>query len=73
MKVMRGKVVEGRIVVEGVPLPEGREVAVCYEEDDPSALTAEVRAALLESMAQLDRGEGISKEELFRRLAARRR
>jgi hypothetical protein len=51
MKVMRGKVLEGRIVVEGVPLPEGREATVCYEEDDPSALTPEVRAELLESMA----------------------
>lgn len=73
MKVTRGKVVAGRIVVEGVPLPEGREVAVCFEEEEPSQLTPEARSGLGAAVAQLDRGEGISKEELFSRLASRRR
>lgn len=73
MKVTRGKVVEGRIVVEGVPLPEGREVAVCFEEEEPSQLTPEARAGLGAAIAQFDRDEGISKEELFSRLSSRRR
>lgn len=63
----------GKIVVEGVPLPEGREVAVCFEEEEPSNLTSEARAGLDAAVAQLNRGEGISREELFGRLASRRR
>ncbi len=73
MKVTRGKVVQGKILVEGVPLPEGREVAVCFEEEEPSQLTPEARAGLGAAVAQFDRGEGIDKEELFSRLASHRR
>ena len=73
MKVTRGRVVEGKIVVEGVPLPEGREVAVCFEEEEPSQLTPEAQAGLEAAAAQLDRGEGLSKEEIFSRLASLRR
>lgn len=73
MKVTRGRVVDGKIVVDGIPLPEGREVAVCFEEDDSPELSPADRSGLLAAMSQLEAEEGITKDELFSRLAARNR
>jgi hypothetical protein len=58
MMFARGKVVDGKVVVEGPTLEEGAEVVVLLrggEEDFD--LTPEQEAELHESMAQIDRGE----------------
>ena len=68
---MTGKVVNGRIEVEDVELPEGLEVAVYYTGDEPEVqLTAEEMAELDAAIAEADRGEGIPAEQVLAELRA---
>ena len=73
MRVMTSKVVGGRVVVEGVALDEGTSVTVLARDDDEGfTLSAEEEAELLLSIAEADRSETISGEEVLERLARRR-
>jgi len=69
MKVVTGKVVSGRIVVEGEPLQEGCTVTIIAPEaDEAFVLDAEAEASLLAAIAEADRGETITGEELMNKL-----
>ena len=69
MQLTTGTVVGGKIVVEGDPLPEGAVVTILAREaDETFEVPPELEAELLESIAQADRGETISAEELLKRL-----
>lgn len=66
MQVATGTVIDGKIVLEGVPLPEGAVVTVVTRGADESfSLTPEQEDELLASMAEIDRGETVSLEELL--------
>jgi hypothetical protein len=73
MKVATGKVVGGKIVLEGETLHEGAVVTVVVHDDaEAFDTTPEEEHALLEAIAQADRGQVISWEvwrEQLRRLA----
>lgn len=69
MQVATGIVVGGKVVVEGFGLAEGETVTVLTRETDEEVhLSPEEEAELLEAIAEADRGETISAEELFARL-----
>lgn len=69
MKVTTGTVVDGKVVVEGEALPEGSTVTVVVREDDETfELTADEEAELLASIAEIERGEYITGDELLERL-----
>ena len=69
MQVATGTVVAGRLIVEGLDLPDGETVVVLTREvEDEVHLSPEEEAGLLEAIAEADRGETISPEELFLRL-----
>jgi hypothetical protein len=69
MGIATGTVIGGKVVVEGTVLPEGSTVTVLTpESEDEVCLTAEEEAELREAIAEADRGETISAEELFARL-----
>jgi hypothetical protein len=69
MQVATGTVVEGKIVVEGLSLPEGTLVTVVTRDSEPAVhLSPEEEAELLDALDEVDREEGISAEELFERL-----
>lgn len=69
MKVTTGTVVDGKVVVEGESLAEGSTVTVIVREDDETfELTAEEEAELLASIAEIERGEFITGDELLDRL-----
>ena len=69
MKIATGTVVAGKILVEGIELPEGLTVTVLTPEpDEEIRLTAEEETELLEAIAEADRGETVSAEELCARL-----
>lgn len=69
MQVATGIVVDGKVVVEGLELPEGETVVVLTREaEEQVQLSPEEEAELLEAVAEADRGETISAEELFARL-----
>ena len=73
MKVATGKVVGGKVVLEGVSLEEGTPVMVLARDDDGSfELTPEQETELLLSIAEADRGETVSAEEVLAKLARRR-
>jgi len=69
MKVATGTVVDGKVVVEGESLAEGTKVTVVLREDEESFdLTPEEEAELLASIAEIERGEYITADELLERL-----
>jgi hypothetical protein len=73
MKIATGKVVGGKVIVEGAPLEEGASVTVLARDDEGGiTLSPEEEAELLLSIAEADRGETIPAEELLERLARRR-
>ena len=69
MKVATGRVVEGKVVLEGEPLAEGAVVTVVARDDDDTFdVSPDEERALLEAMAQADRGQVISWAELREQL-----
>ena len=69
MKVATGRDVGGKVIVEGEPLTEGSVVTVVAREDDKTfEVTPEEERALLGAIAQADRGQVISWEELREQL-----
>ena len=79
MKVATGRVIGGKIVLEREPLAEGSFVTVVAREDDETFdVSPEEERALLAAIAQAERGQVVSWEELrehapFQRLPARGR
>ena len=71
MQVASGKVVHGQVVVEG-ELPEGADVMLLtLDGEETFEVDAELEAILLESIAQGQRRETISAEELLREMRSR--
>jgi len=69
MKVATGRVVGGKIVLEGEMLHEGAVVTVVVHDDGETFdTTAEEEHALLEAIAQADRGQVVSWERLREQL-----
>ncbi len=69
MRVTSGKVVLGKVVVEGEPLDEGVVVTVLAPEDSETfELSPEAEAALLAAIGEADRGEVVSGDEVLRKL-----
>jgi hypothetical protein len=73
MKIATGKVVGGKVVIDGGPLEEGASVTVLARDGENGfTLSPEEEAELLLSIAEADRGETISAEEVLAKLARRR-
>jgi hypothetical protein len=72
MKIATGKVVGGKVVIDGASLEEGMSVTVLARDDENGfTLSPEEEAELLLSIAEADRGDSISAEEVLQRLARR--
>ena len=71
MRIASGRVVDGKVVYEG-ELPEGVEVTLlAHDPEETFEVTPELKAVLLESIAQCERGETISAEELIAEMISR--
>jgi hypothetical protein len=71
MQIATGTVIDGKIVLEGVQLSEGARVTVVTRgADEGFALTSAQEDALLESIAQIKRGECFSLYEVLLSLPA---
>jgi hypothetical protein len=69
VKVTTGIVIDGKVVVEGESLAEGSTVTVVLRSDEEAfELTPEEEDELLDSIAQIERGEFVSGEQLLERL-----
>ena len=72
MRVVSGKVVDGKVVVEGDPLEEGAMVTVLAQEDDEDIeLTAEQEALLLKAIEEADQGDFVDGDQLLKELDER--
>ena len=72
MRMATGKVIEGKVVVEGAPLDEGSEVTILVREDGETfEVTSEEEAELLAAIAEGDRGETVSAHEHLETLRRR--
>ncbi len=72
MRVVKGRVVSGKIVVEGEALEEGAVVTVISSEESGAfRLDPGEEQALLASIAEADRGETVSGEEVIGKLHGR--
>ena len=66
MAVYSGKFVDGKVVIEGDPPPDGTEVEVRVVEDGGEVwLTADMEDEIVQAIAELDRGEGIPAEQVL--------
>jgi len=69
MKVATGKVVGGKVVVEGATLAEGASVTVLVRDNDETfEVTPEQEAELLRALTEASRGEVITSEQLLKNL-----
>lgn len=69
MQIASGTIVGGKVVVDGLSLPEGTVVTILARGDEVAVrLTPEEEAELTDALEEADREEGISAEELFARL-----
>jgi hypothetical protein len=69
MKVATGKVIEGKVVVEGLPLEEGSLVTVlARDREETFQLSPEEEAEILLSIAEADRDETLSGDEVLQSL-----
>lgn len=72
MVMTSGRVVDGKVVVEGDPLPEGARVTVLTREaDETFLLDSEAEAELLASIAEAERGERVPAAEVLGKLRNR--
>jgi predicted transcriptional regulator len=72
MKIATGKVVGGKVVIEGAPFEDGTSVTVLARaEEGAIALTPEEEAKILLAIAEADRGETVSAEEVLAKLSRR--
>ena len=69
MQVATGTVVNGKIVLEGVPLTEGAVVAVVARGADEGFLLTDAQEnELVAAMAEIERGEYVTLEDLLHSL-----
>lgn len=71
MQIASGKIINGQVVIDA-ELPEGAAVTlVALDGEETFEADAELEAVLLESIAQGERGETISAEDLLREMRSR--
>ena len=69
MQLTSGTVVDGKIVIDGDALPEGTVVTILARESEETFLVPpELEADLLASIAEADRGETVSADEVLQSL-----
>ena len=69
MQIASGTIVGGKVIVEGLSLPEGTVVTVLARGDEIAVrLPVQQESELLRALEEADREEGISADELFARL-----
>ena len=70
MQVATGKVIDGKVVVDGVVLPEGTVVTIFAKDAETVVrLSPSLQSELEEALDEADREEGVSAEALLDRLS----
>ncbi len=69
MRITKGKVVDGQVIVEGDPLNEGSTVTILVSDETTFGLNAEDEAALLQAIAGADQNNLISGEDVIKKIS----
>lgn len=73
MKIITGKVVDGKVELPPGEVPEGAPVAVvAIDDSEPVVLTAEQAREIELALEEIARGEFVDGDELLARIKARR-
>jgi len=71
MRIATGKVVSGKVIVDGEPLAEGATVTVLAPDEDSFELAPEEEALLLASIREAEQGRVVEGASLLRDLDGR--
>jgi hypothetical protein len=72
VRIATGKVIDGRVVVEGEPLAEGATVMVVAPEDEEAfELDAAAHGELVAALEEAERGQGVDGEIFLEQLDPR--
>jgi len=67
MRFALGRVVGGKVVIEGEPLEDGTAVTVvAFGKDEEPALTPALRAELSRAIGEIEAGDWVALEEVLR-------
>ena len=69
MRISKGKVLDGQVIVEGDPLNEGSTVTILVSDETTFRLNAEDEAALLQAIAGADQNDLISGEDVIKKIS----
>ena len=69
MRIAKGKVVDGQVIVEGAPLNEGSTVTILVSDETTFTLHSEYEVALLQAIAEADQNDLNSGEDVIKRIS----
>ncbi len=69
MRISKGKVVGGQVIVDGDPLDEGSTVTVLVSDEHTFTLNAEDEAALLQAIAEADRDDLLDGDDVIKKIS----
>ena len=69
MRITKGKVVDGQVVVEGDPLDEGSTVTVLISDERTITLDDGDEAALLQSIADANQGDLVDGDDIINNIS----
>jgi hypothetical protein len=69
MRITRGKVVGGHVIVDGDPLEEGSTVTVLISDESSFTLSDEEEAALLQAIAEADSDDLVDGDDVIRSIS----
>jgi|TARA_B110000196_G_scaffold231368_1_gene199841 hypothetical protein len=69
MRITKGKVVGGQVVVEGDPISEGSTVTILVSDEITFTLNAEDEADLLQAIADAEQEDLVSGENVIKKIS----
>ena len=69
MRITQGKVVNGRVIVEGDPLNEGSTVTILVSDETTFTLHSEDEVAFLQAIAEADQNDLNSGEDVIKKIS----
>ena len=69
MRITKGKVVGGQVIVEGDPLDEGSTVTVLISDERTFTLDAENETALLQAIAEANRDDLVNGDDVIKNIS----
>jgi len=69
MRISKGKVLDGQVIVEGDPLNEGSTVTILVSDETTFRLNAEDEAALLQAIGEANQNDLVSGEDVIKKIS----